>query len=128
MSAVERPLHDGSSVQNGLRHEQGAATAQTLVRGNGEGVERLHPQPLSLLEDGPRAARPVLDQHLAVGVGTGILPLVGRREQSTALDDEGVGLGVVDHGGLIVRRVWLTLGGYVKRVGRRPRCRTGGTR
>ncbi len=75
------------------------AATESLVAGDGEGVQRLHTQRLRRLEDTPRRARRVLDEDLAVRVGSGVLPLVGRGEQSSVVRGEGHDLVVVDDRG-----------------------------
>ena len=85
------------------------ARPETLIARNREGVQRLDPKGLRLLEDRPRTGLRLLDQDLPERRRPGILPLVGRGEEATRLGHECHDLGVVRHRGLGVRGERLAL-------------------
>ena len=109
VGAVEQPLDPRLPGDDGLGDEEGMARPQTLIARNREGVQRLDPKGLRLLEDRPRTGLRLLDEDLSERRRTGILPLAGGREEAARVRHERLGLGVVRHRGRGVRGQRLAL-------------------
>ena len=107
--AVEQPLDPRLPGHDGLGDEKGMAGPETLIARDREGVQRLDPKGLRLLEDRPRTGLRLLDQDLSERRRARVFPLARCRVEASRLGHECFGLGVVGDRGLGVRGQRLAL-------------------
>jgi hypothetical protein len=100
VGVVEQPLDPRLPGDDRLGDEERMPRPETLIAGNREGVQRLDPKGLCLLEDRPWTGGCLLDQNLSEPRGARILPLARCRKEASRVGHECFGLGVVCHWGI----------------------------